>query len=255
MNANVISSQTKDGNYLLSARHTSALYLVDGSTGKVIWTLGGKANEFTELAWTGDKPLNSPVLALQWQHHARFYPNTDETEITFFDNHALHHSVETAEAQSRALHIRIDVSNPDRKTVEMVHEYLHPHKLRSGTQGSAQILDNGNVFVGWGGNPSFTEHTIDGECIFDVQFSPWRSQATEDKALDNYRAYKLPWKATPYWGPAIATKSVGGVVTAYLSWNGATEVRSWVLVGPIDALLFTRAQHQPCPAFDELANV
>jgi hypothetical protein len=204
--------------------------LIDGTSGEVIWTLGGKANQFAELPSAGHETVSNPVLSMQWQHHARFYPDSDETEITLFDNHALQHSVETNDAQSRALHIRIDVSNPERKTVQMLHEYLHPHKLRSGTQGSVQVLDNGNVFVGWGGNPSFTEHTIDGECIFDVQFSPWRSQATEDKALDNYRAYKQAWKATPHWGPEIATKNFGGVVTAYLSWNGATELRGWALV-------------------------
>ncbi len=115
-------------------------------------------------------------------------------------------------------------------TVQILHEYLHPKGLLSQSQGSMQVLDNGNVFIGWGRNPSFTEHTIDGECVFDVLFSPWRSPATNGDGLDNYRTYRMDWKATPYWDPVIAIENHEGVMTAYASWNGATEVKSWVLV-------------------------
>lgn len=225
----LVHFQTKDGNYLISARHTNSLYLINGKNGDVIWTLGGKNNDFKELAAPNGLELSNPLLTMKGQHHARFFPGSDETEITFFDNHALTHYVGCTNDCSRGIHLRIDTSNPENKTAQILHEYLHPKKLRSGTQGSVHRLDNGNIFVGWGGNPSFTEHTPDGECVLDVEFSPWRSDNTEQKSLDNYRAYRQVWKAEPYWDPIIGATTAGGSVTAFLSWNGATEVRHWAL--------------------------
>lgn len=207
------------------------MYLIDGKTGKVIWTMGGKYNQFVELPAANNYIPNSPALSMSWQHHARFYPDSNETEITLFDNHVLdYNGVNCTENCSRGLHLKINTTDPERMTVQILHEYLHPKGMLSQSQGSMQVLDNGNVFIGWGRNPSFTEHTIDGECLLDIQFSPWRSEATKFNGLDNYRSYRQDWKATPYWGPNITVLNREGVVSAYLSWNGATEVRHWVLV-------------------------
>ena len=235
--------QTRDGNYLLSARHTHSLYLIDGKTGNVIWTMGGKYNQFAELLAAYNHTPSSPALDMSWQHHARFYPGSDENEITVFDNHVLQvNGVDCQKDCSRGLHLRINTTDSQRMTVQILREYLHPKGLLSQSQGSLQVLDNGNVFIGWGRNPSFTEHTIDGECLFDVQFSPWRSRATGNNGLDNYRTYRMDWKATPYWDPEIVVENLEGVVTVYLSWNGATEVKHWALVSDGN-------DFQPCICF------
>ncbi|KAI0484024.1 Arylsulfotransferase-domain-containing protein [Xylariaceae sp. FL0804] len=226
--------KTRTGNYLLSARHMHAIYLIDGTTGDIIWTLGGKANDFTELSAFGDddpREASNPVLTMSWQHHARFYQG-NESEITLFDNHNLAYNGYGCERDcSRGIHFAIDAQS-EPKTVRLLHEYLHPVGLQSQSQGSVQVLDDGNVFVGWGRNPSFTEHTPDGETVFSVQFSPWRSQATQQDGLDNYRAFRMDWKATPSWPPDIAVEQEAGngSSTAYVSWNGATEVKYWALL-------------------------
>jgi hypothetical protein len=173
---------------------------------------------------------------MAWQHHARFVPGTDETQITFFDNHVK----ETSHGEcswdcSRGLHIAIDdtVSPP---TVQLLREFRHPADLQAQSQGSVQVLspvpgDLGNVFIGWGRCPSFTEHTSTGETVMDVQFSPWHSAEIPD-ALDNYRAYKMDWTAEPWWDPAIAPKlSFEDELVVYVSWNGATEVAGWIVRG------------------------
>lgn len=171
-----------------------------------------------------------------WQHHARFVPGTDETQITFFDNHVKVTSRgECSLDCSRGLHIAIDdtVSPP---TVQLLREFRHPADLQAQSQGSIQPLSPvpgniGNVFIGWGRCPSFTEHTSTGETIMNVQFSPWHSAEIPD-ALDNYRAYKLDWSATPWWDPVIAPKlSFEDELVVYVSWNGATEVAGWVVRG------------------------
>ncbi|KAK9414990.1 putative ASST-domain-containing protein [Seiridium unicorne] len=227
--------KTADGNYLISARHMHSIYLINGQTGDVMWTMGGQKNEFVELPPEDGVLSSNPVLTFAWQHHTRFYKNgknngDNRTEMTFFDNHQKDHNEYGCTANcSRGLHVRLDTeSNP--KTVQLIREYQHPAGLLSQSQGSMQILDNGNAFIGWGRNPSFTEHTPDGKAVLDVQFSPWLSKATADHALDNYRAYKQDWAATPYWPPEVAAKTYKDAVTAYVSWNGATKVKGWVLV-------------------------
>ncbi|KAH8194772.1 hypothetical protein TruAng_011055 [Truncatella angustata] len=223
--------KTEDGNYLVSGRHMHSIYLVNGQTGDIMWTLGGQKNEFVELPPESGVYPGDDVLTFAWQHHTRFnYGNNgNKTEITFFDNHVKEYSEYGCKANcSRGLHIALDTaSNP--KTVQLVQEYRHPAGLASQSQGSMQILDDGNVFIGWGRMPSFTEHTPDGKAVLDVQFSPWLSKATADHALDNYRAFRQDWKASPYWPPDLTVKHPKGVPTAYLSWNGATEVKEWVL--------------------------
>lgn len=228
---------------MISIRHTHSILLIDGKTGEIIWTLGGRRNVFQEISPSNDTEALAPVLSMGWQHHARFVPNSNETEMTFFDNHVKEttHGTCTPGSCSRGLHVRIDdtVSPP---TVELLHEYLHPSKLQAQSQGSIQALnvtEDGvfdHVFLGWGRCPSFTEHdAATGETLLDVQFSPWHSSKISD-ALDNYRAYRMDWHATPYWKPAMAlmeSREGDGALDVFVSWNGATEVRQWVVRGVV----------------------
>lgn len=230
--------ETQAGNYLISVRHIHSILLIDGRTGDIIWTLGGKRNDFKELLPAeGVNPI-APLLTMGWQHHARYVPGTNETQMTFFDNHikTTTHG-ECVTNCSRGLHIAIDdTSSPP--TVQLLREYLHPSRLQAQSQGSVQPLDSvegdlGNVFIGWGRCPTFTEHTSSGDTIMDVQFSPWHSTEVPD-ALDNYRAYKMDWSATPWWDPEIALrKNLQGEHIVFVSWNGATTVREWVVRGAV----------------------
>lgn len=175
-----------------------------------------------------------------WQHHAQYVPGTDETEMTFFDNHVKHTSQGLCDPEcSRGLHIAInDTASPP--TVQLLQEYRHPSRLQAQSQGNMQVLeptpdDLGNVFIGWGRCPSFTEHNSTGETIMSVQISPWHSDEIPD-ALDNYRSYKMDWSATPWWDPAIAPrKNPEDQLVVYASWNGATEVATWVVRGAADS--------------------
>ncbi|PWY65725.1 hypothetical protein BO70DRAFT_390791 [Aspergillus heteromorphus CBS 117.55] len=228
--------KTQAGNYLISIRHFNSIYLINGKNGDIIWTLGGKHNNFVELPPAEDLGSIQPLLSMRWQHHARFVPGTNETQMTFFDNHVKETSHGTCDTEcSRGLHIAIDdTASPP--TVQLLREFRHPSQLQAQSQGSVQPLsplpdDLGNVFIGWGRCPSFTEHSSSGKTVMDVQFSPWHSDDIPD-ALDNYRAYKLDWTATPWWDPAIAPRmNTNGQLVVYLSWNGATEVKSWVIRG------------------------
>ena len=88
-----------------------------------------------------------------------------------------------------------------------------------------QVLPNGNVFVGWGSEPVFSEFGRDGELLFDAPSRP---------SGESYRAFRFPWSGQPTDDPAVAAESgPEDEVTLYASWNGATEVATWqVLAGP-----------------------
>jgi hypothetical protein len=87
------------------------------------------------------------------------------------------------------------------------------------------VLPNGNVFIGWGSKPFFSEFNRDGELLFDARLPPPNR---------SYRYLRFPWSAQPSDRPAaVAERTSEEELEVYASWNGATEVCSWeVLAGP-----------------------
>ncbi len=202
--------QGPDGNLLISARNTSTVYDIGMATGQVLWRIGGKYPSFKMGAGTG----------IAFQHDARWQP---DYTITLFDDGA----VPQRHSQSRAIRIAIDWTH---RSVHLVGRYVHAPALLAGSQGSEQILPNGDSFVGWGERPYFTEFTPSGQIVLDGHVpAPGQS----------YRAYKFPWSATPSKPPAIAVKTTTTASdTVYASWNGATAVTAWrVLAGATPAAL------------------
>lgn len=220
------------------------IMLIDGHTGAILWSLGGERNDFEELPPPSGTDPSSPLLSMGWQHHARFVPHTNETELTFFDNHVKdtsHGTCAKTGSCSRGVHVRIEAAASPKPTVQLLREYLHPSQLQAQSQGSMQALavsGDGvpeSVFIGWGRCPSFTQHdAATGETLLDVQFSPWHSEDIPD-ALDNYRAFRQDWTATPWWDPVLALmeSATEGALDVFVSWNGATEVRQWVVRGVV----------------------
>lgn len=195
-----------DGNLLVSARNTWAVYKVDykvdPSTGAILWRLGGKKSDFAL----------GPGVRFAWQHDARTHPGGT---MTVFDDEG-----DPPEAkQSRGLLLAVDETA---KTVTLTRQYLHPGKaLLAGSQGSVQILPNGDVLVGWGAEPDYTEYRADGTTVLDARFDHGES----------YRALRFPWVGTPTELPAVAARRTGGGVTVHASWNGSTETVSWEVLG------------------------
>ncbi len=190
-----------DGNYLISARNTWAVYEIDGKTGKVLWRLNGKRSSFA----MGDG------TKFAWQHDARFQP---DGTLTLFDDEA----VPAEASRSRAIRLRLDL---EAHTATLVQADTVDGVL-SGSQGNAQQLPNGDLFVGWGAVPRYTEFDRQGHVVYDATFSA---------GDDSYRDYRFPWVGKPATQPAIDVASDGG--TVYASWNGATRVASWrVVAGP-----------------------
>jgi hypothetical protein len=193
---------TPDGKLLVSARNTWTVYKVDPATGEIIWRLGGKKSDFAL----------GPGVRFAWQHDARTH--ADGT-ITLFDDEG-----DPPEAkQSRGLTLAVDETA---KTATMKAQYVHPgQSLLAGSQGSFQLLPAGDVVIGWGAEPYYTEMQHDGTMVLDGKFATGTS----------YRAFKFDWSGRPTDKPAVAgARSSSGRATVYVSWNGSTETTAWRLL-------------------------
>ena len=194
-----------DGDYLVSARHTSTVYKLDRATGKVAWRLGGKKTDFA----MGDG------TAFAYQHDARGH---DGGVVSIFDDGS--YSPESAiEPSSRAIYLTLDETA---MTAELERAYVQPQGLLAFAMGNTQLLPNGNTFVGWGTVPVCSEFTASGDLVFNA--------STLTTALC-YRTYRSPWTGSPRAKPNIAAVAKGTGVDVFVSWNGATEVASWRVSG------------------------
>ncbi|KAL8784912.1 MAG: hypothetical protein Q9195_008849 [Heterodermia aff. obscurata] len=206
-----INSVQKDtaGNYLVSARHVSTVGYVNGRTGEFIWKLGGRQNMFEDLS-------EGAATGISMQHHARFFEG--DSTLTLFDNGV---SPDTFDFQSRGLMIDIDVKA---MTAKVRHEYLSPQKIGSKSRGSMQVLENGHVLLGYGVNAGWSEFSMEGDLLCDVHFGP-EMRFGRDEVL-SYRVLKRNWIGDPKTPPNIEHQGDD----VYVSWNGATEVATWVLL-------------------------
>jgi hypothetical protein len=192
--------QQSNGNLLITARNTWAVYMVDARTGRVLWSVGGRHSSFA---------LGRGVR-FAWEHDAELLP---DGELTLFDDE----DYPRAGRSSRALRIALDFA--DRRAT-LVHELTHPGTIiLSPSQGNVQTLPDGAVVVGWGQRGGASEFSPAGQLTFDLQLP------TGD---GSYRAYIAPWSATPSGAPALsAAPGAGATTVAFASWNGATRVAAW----------------------------
>jgi hypothetical protein len=192
------------GDLLVDSRNTWAAYDVDARTGQIVWRLGGKHSTFAM----------GPGAAPAWQHDAREEPGGT---ISFFDNGG----TPKVHSQSR---VTVLALNAQTKTATLVASFAHSAPaLLAASQGDFQPLPGGNWFVGWGQEPFFSEYSPSGQLLFDAHLPA---------LYQSYTALKFPWAGQPAQRPSLAVRasSPGGPV-AYVSWNGATAVTQWRLLG------------------------
>ncbi|KAF2862882.1 hypothetical protein K470DRAFT_195602, partial [Piedraia hortae CBS 480.64] len=211
---NSVSKDSK-GNYLISSRHYHAIYYLNGTTGHVIWGLGGHNTDFVDLS-------SGEASSFSWQHHARWLDESSGILSLFDNSYAWPHS---NAPYSTARIIQLDFTN---STATLLHSFSSQNHIASSSQGSVQRFTaqdaKQHYFIGWGSSAAFSEFTTSGTLLCETHFSP--SIAFYWERIKSYRAFKaLKWDATPYWNPsAIHTGEA-----VYVSWNGATTVHTWTL--------------------------
>jgi hypothetical protein len=197
--------QDYDGNFIISGKNTSAAYKINSGNGAIMWQLGGKQSSFKM----------TPLARFSFQHDVRVRSRGD-LFVTMFDDGG--GGPPTAQQNSRGLKLFLNFT---KMTATAVAQHLHTPPLASGWAGNFQQLPDLDDFVGWGQQPYFSEYTPQGKLDMDGHFVA---------NVPSYRAYRFPWSATPWNAPALAVTG-GRHPTAYASWNGATGITFWVLLG------------------------
>ncbi|QIW97313.1 hypothetical protein AMS68_002831 [Peltaster fructicola] len=204
--------KNKNGDYLISSRHTSAIYKLSGRDGRILWQLGGSHSTFQSDFKFG------------YQHEARWVSeNTTHTVLSFFDNsgNAYNYTNEHSQGVIVAIDHRAN-------TASLIRAWGAPEPsggLRSASQGNMQLLPNGGALICWGEHARFSEHLADGSAVM------YGRLALRESNVMMYRAHKFNWTAQPTTTPTVWTFSKSGDSVSgtrfYVSWNGATEVRTW----------------------------
>jgi EmrB/QacA subfamily drug resistance transporter len=209
---------TGSGSFLVSMRNTWAAYMVNIKTGRIEWTLGGKHSSFSF----------GPGAEFQWQHDVALGAGGhDGPTITVFDDHCCQltgggTSVEPT-GPSRGLVLELNRST---HVATLEAQYGDREGFKSEYMGDTQPLQNSNTFVGWGSAPYFTEYGPSGKLLLEGSF-PGSDLS--------YRSMVEQWVGLPLSSPAGAARERNGRITAYASWNGATQVVSWRLLASLGA--------------------
>lgn len=205
-----------EGNYLISARDACAVHKINGTTGEIIWRLGGLRSDF-ELG---------PNVKFCFQHHARFVEQGDDEEvISLFDNSA--HGTENHRGKEVHTHPfsqgKVISVNTATWTAKIVQAFQPPDGLLAKSQGSTQLLPNGNALVNWGSEGAMTEFGADGTPIFHA----YMDSGLLGEGVQNYRAFRYNWTGLPTEEPAIVAEKTSSGIEIFVSWNGDTETAVW----------------------------
>lgn len=220
-----------DGHYLVSARHASTIFKINGTDGAVIWRLGGNHSDFA---------LGEGVR-FGFQHHARYFvedPLGSGEVISLFDNSV--YGSESAgngneiriNPYSRGKYIRLDhVANKatlvralEPPAVVVPDLAVGDPPILTKSQGSLQSLPGSGDFVNWGSEGQITEYDAQGTPIFHA----FLGQGFLRDRLQNYRAFRFNWTGYSPEMPAIyAEQSAGQTVRLFVSWNGDTVTKAW----------------------------
>ena len=207
-----------NGDYLISARHTSTVYKISGKNGTILWRLGGIASDFTF----------PPGLNFSSQHDARFLEdNATTTVLSLFDNASNGYNQTSGYSSGMIL-----ILNHTSESVTLLRDFVSPFQFVSQSQGNMQILNKknwrtSNVFMGWGKNAFISEYKPGGRMVQMGYFAI--------EGAMHYRAFKQNFTSNPTDAPALYAYALNTSTstTYWMSWNGATKVASWrVYSGP-----------------------
>jgi hypothetical protein len=222
---------------LLMANYMMDVQKISRTTGEVMWRLGGLGNQFT---FVGVNPLEAlrhfsgHALTRLANNNLLIYCNADQQ----------------ATRSSKIYEYRLDEVN---RKATLVWSYAPPTNYYAWHYGSAQRLDNGNTFIGWGGAnimpgiggvtnqsvPACTEVTPSGQVAFEMRF--------DDPKTYSYRAFRFEWPPTNRmeW---TAAELAGGNEYAFTGTGVSLEVISGG--GGYNACTVTREPYAPvAPTF------
>ena len=216
--------KTTDGDYLISGRHTDTVYLISGQDGSIKWRLGGESSSFALRGFN-----------FSAQHDARMLASNDSnvTVVSFLNNAA--NEYENSSSTSAGLIVALDHRT---QSASIVSQFARPDGFLTDRRGNVQVLDDGNVFICWSESGYISEFDKSGQLALEARFA--------DRRMASYRAFKmtspLPWPIKPSGRPVLKahilktrrySKRIQPTISivAFVSWNGATDVSCWKILG------------------------
>ena len=161
MHVNSIQIDPRDNNLIISMANTYSIVKVDRVSGKILWHIGGKADEFGL----------SPQQVFYRQHDAQML---SDGRFILFDNGL------KAKNAARILIFKLDEKNKKIKEFKEI-----PLKTYVPCMGSAQMLSNENLFIGCGCSHGCASKLInmEGKTYFRMMVN---------RPYTTYRAYYFP---------------------------------------------------------------
>ncbi|KAL9053258.1 MAG: hypothetical protein Q9162_004866 [Coniocarpon cinnabarinum] len=215
-----------NGNYLISGRHTWSVYLINGKSGEIDWELNGESG-----ASFGSLPADGHF---RWQHFARAHNVTESSmALSLFNNDNSENQNQTLLTTGLVFDLTMGAALSVAPSL-LRHIETPSSPLSVKSQGSyIADLENGNQLIGYGQIPVVREYgpATDGS---DLR---WEARFGVDNIVQNYRAFKETWHATPAaWDPVlvlgkIPSESGCSSGAGFVSWNGATDVAAWDVYG------------------------
>lgn len=179
---------------LVNSRHTWCSYVLDRASGKVLQTIDGYEYGYS------------------WAHHARAHNLTEDGgfTMTLFDNHNMKDDMGSHFTQG--LLFQVSQINSSAKLLQTFKTDFY-----ADSQGSLQALENGNFLLGGGSVRIIIEYDATGHPV-------WQARFEAEEHGHSYRTFRGNWSGTPRnWNPSLVIEGN----TAYVSWNGATDVEEW----------------------------
>ncbi len=168
LHMNSMDIDPADGNFVFSFRYADAVVKIDRKTGQILWTLGGKEDQFGLTA----------AQKFSWQHFARVQA---DGSLMIFDNGNNAH-------QTRIVRFVLDEAN--KRVTSFTDVYEKPATQPQTTyMGSHAQLGATRYLFGWGGwsvnsiQPAVTE-VVDGSVVWSMTF--------EQTGIYSYRALPIP---------------------------------------------------------------
>jgi hypothetical protein len=162
-----------DTTLIFSSRNMNEITKISRSTGKILWRLGGKNNEFD---------FSNDPRRFSAQHSVMRQKNGN---LTLFDN-----GNGSEPLYSRGIEYEID---EDKRTVSLKNEYRHNPDVFAYVTGNLQRLENGSTFIFWGSivgqiGHAITEYDPAGGMTFEAKF--------DLSTYPTYASYRTKWDHT-----------------------------------------------------------
>ncbi len=212
-----------EASLMIGARNVWGVYAIARHTGQIAWRLGTRRSSSLQLG---------SGVRFGWPEEAQMLAGG---QLALYDGGAK----STSSPRGEVLDLEWSKKTASLAVGGQLRRTLGPP--RSAGQGSLAALPGGNWLVGFGGLPNFTEFNSEGNVIYDAQFPAGEV---------GYRIYREPWQGQPSAPPNLLANTSGSGTTAYVSWNGATDVASWRLYGGSSAQMLEPLATVPATGFE-----